>query len=86
MFLRSLVKLNNSISLRNFAPNSGEDKKKRIFAAFGSISVRNFGFPVAKWVLLYLPKNRGGQTYFAPFSVRPEGAPTSAPQNRRLRI
>ena len=28
MFLRSLVKLNNSISLRNFAPNSGEDKKK----------------------------------------------------------
>ena len=33
MFLRSLVKLDNSISFRNLAPNSGEDKKK-VFAAF----------------------------------------------------
>ena len=27
----------------------------------------------------YLPENQGGQTYFAPFSVRPEGAPPPAP-------
>ena len=31
MFLQSLVKLNNSISVQNFAPNSGE---KKVFAAF----------------------------------------------------
>ena len=39
MFLQSLVKLNNSISLRNFAPNSAEDhkKKKRYLTHSGSI-------------------------------------------------
>ena len=34
MFLRSLVKLNNSISVWSFAPNSGGDQKKKVFATF----------------------------------------------------
>ena len=34
MFLQSLVNFNNSISLWNFAPNLGEDQKKKVFAAF----------------------------------------------------
>ena len=70
MFLQSLVNFNNSISLWNFAPNLREDQKKRYLPHSGSISVQNFGFPVAKWVL---PKNRKGLTYFALFNVRHEG-------------
>ena len=31
MFLQSLVKLNSSIALRNFASNSGENQKKKVF-------------------------------------------------------
>ena len=43
MFLRSLVKLNNSISVWS---------KKRSLPHSGFISVWNFGFLVAKWVIL----------------------------------
>ena len=71
MFLQSLVKLNNSISVRNFAPNSDEDqKKKKSSPHSGSLSVWNFRFLVAKGYCL--PENQGGHTRFAPFSVRPE--------------
>ena len=73
MFLRRLVKLNNSISIRNFAPQMQVKIKKRSLPHSGSISVRNFGFFVAQWILL--AKISRGWTYFAPFSVRPEGAP-----------
>ena len=44
--------------------------KKRSSPHSGSISVRNFGFLVAKLVLL--ANKLRGQTYFAPFSVRSE--------------
>ena len=97
MFLRSLFKLNNSISLRNFrtlppnsdadqtgsisirnfgslTPNSGEDLNKNRSSPYSSyVSVRNFGFLVAKWVSL--AKKPRDETYFAPFSILPEGAP-----------
>ena len=43
MFLRSLVKLNNSISVWNFAPNSGEKPKKKIFAAYWIYLSLEFG-------------------------------------------
>ena len=73
MFLQSLVELNDSISCWNFAPNSGENQKKqksicRILVLSQS-RISDFLLPSG----YYLPKNRGGQTYFAPFSVRPEG-------------
>ena len=78
MFLQSLVKLNNSISFWNFALKfRWRPKKKNSSPHFGSNSVWNFGFLVASGY--YLPKNRGGQTYFAPFSVRPKGAPLLPP-------
>ena len=85
MFLRSLVILNNSVSVRILPPNSGAVKKKslrrklvlfqlgiskfcsrfqmitktqRSLPYSSSISVWNFEFLVAKWVLL-AKKSRG---------------------------
>ena len=52
MFLRSLVKLNNSVSFWNFAPKIQVKTKKRFSPHSASISVRNFGFLIAKWILL----------------------------------
>ena len=75
MFLRSLVKLNNSISVQNFSPNSGEDQKKSVrhILVLSQFGISDFLLPSG----YYLPENRGGQIYFAPFSVRPKGVPTS---------
>ena len=72
MFLPSLVKLNNYISVHNFKilpQNSGACPKKRSLRHSSSISVHIFRFLVAKWVLL-AETPRGPETYFAPFSVR----------------
>ena len=80
MFLRSLVKLNNSILVQNFAPKFRwwrKKKKKRSSPHFGSTSVWNFEFFVAKWVLL--AKKPRGQTYFAHFRIEPDGAPPPGP-------
>ena len=45
IFLQSLVKHNNAISVQNFPPpNSSDDQKKGPSSHSGSISVRNFGF------------------------------------------
>ena len=67
--------------------NSGEDQKTkkslRRILVLSQFRILDFLLPNG----YYLPENRGGQTYFAPFSVRPEGAqPPSPPlpQNRRL--
>ena len=83
MFLQSLVKLNNSISVRNFAPKFRWRPKKKGFRRIVVLSqpgTSAFLLPIG----YYLPKNRGGQTYFAPFRVRPEGPPPPSPQDRRL--
>ena len=77
MFLQSLVKLHNSISVRNLPPDSGEDQKKSFLLHSGCISVWNFEFLVANWVLL--TKNGEGHTYFTPFHVRLEGVPPPCP-------
>ena len=66
MFLQSLVKLNDSVSVRNFAPNSREAKKKKkglrhMLVLYQS---RNFEFLVAKWVLL--AKKPRGPDIFCP--------------------
>ena len=53
MFLLSLAKLNNSISVR---------PKKRSLPHSGPTSVQNFGFLVAKWVL-HAKKLRGPDTF-----------------------
>ena len=68
---RKLVRFQPRIS--EFCPQiQVNTKPKRSSPHSGSISVRNFGSLVAKWVLL--AKKPRGQTYFAPFSVRPEEA------------
>ena len=71
MFLRSLVKL-SPFQSEILPPNSGTTKKGlcRILVLSQS-GILDFLLPSG----YYLPKNRGGETYFAPFSVRPEGAP-----------
>ena len=51
MFLQSLVELINYILVQILPPTSGEDQKKSSPHS-GSISVRNFGILVAKWLLL----------------------------------
>ena len=72
MFLRSLVKLNNSISVQNFAPKF-RSRPIEVFAAFWfDVSSE---FRISYCQVGNSPNNRGGQTYFAPFSIRPEGAP-----------
>ena len=59
MFLQSVSKLNNSISVQNFAPIfRWRLKKKRSSQYSGSISARNFRFLVAKWVLLAKKQRR----------------------------
>ena len=80
MFLRSLVRLNNSISVRNFAPKSGW-RQKKVFAAFWFYLSPEFRIPCCQVGITY-QKNREEQTHFAPFSVRPERVPPL--QNRRL--
>ena len=45
MFLQSLVKLHNSISVRNLPPDSGEDQKKKFFAAFWLYLSSEFRIP-----------------------------------------
>ena len=54
MFLQSLVKLHNDISVWNFVPKfrSRPNKKKKVFAAFWFYLNRNVGFLAANWVLL----------------------------------
>ena len=43
MFLQSLVKLSNSLSVQILSPNSGEDQKKKVLVKLNnSISVQNF--------------------------------------------
>ena len=65
---RKLVLFQPGIS--EFCPQiQMKTKTKRSSAHFGSISVQNFEFHVAKWILTIQKKMRG-QTYFAPFSVR----------------
>ena len=72
MFLRSLVKL------PKFCPQiqvkTKEKGLRRILVLTQSV-ISDFLLPSG----YCLPKNRGGQTYFAPFSVRSKGMP--APQN-----
>ena len=64
-------------------PNSGEDQKKRSLPHSDSISVRNFGFPVAKWV--FLAKKLRGPDIFCPLQCKIQGgAAPHSPQNRRL--
>ena len=72
MFLRSLVKLNNSISVCNFAPKFRLRPKKRLCCILdlSQSGISDFLLPSG----YYLPENQWSQTYFAPFSVRPEGA------------
>ena len=72
MFLRRLVKL-NSISVRNILPsNSGEDQEKGLccILVLSQSGILDFFLPSG----YYLPENWGGQTYFALFRVRPDGA------------
>ena len=108
-YLQSLIKLNKSISVRNFACRLPPPKKKSLlqtgstyfspeFLNFdpeiqvnaktkryllhsGSISVWNFEFLIAKWVLL--AKNWREADIFLPLSIRPKGAPPLPPQNQR---
>ena len=68
MFLRSLAKLNDSISFRNLPPNSGADQKQWSLLRSSSISVRNFGFLVAKCVLLAKKPRR--PDIFCPFQCQ----------------
>ena len=58
MFPRSLVKLNNSISFRNFAPNSGEDQKKGLSRILVLSQSGISDFLLLSWY--YLSKNGGG--------------------------
>ena len=58
-------------------PNSGEDQKKSLRRILDLSQSRILDFLLLSGY--YLPENRGGQTYFAPFTVRPEGAPPPAP-------
>ena len=60
-------------------PNSGKDQKKqkRSLPHFGSFSVRNFGFLVAKGLLL--AKKPRGQTYLPPPVSDPRGCHPPAP-------
>ena len=76
MFQQSLVKPNSAISLRILLPNSGEDQKKKIFAAFWFYLSRNFRFLVAKRVLL--AKKLKGPDIFHPLQCQTQGgaAPT----------
>ena len=83
MFLRSLVKLNNSISDWNFAPKFRWRPKKGLccILVLSQSGILHFFLPSG----YYLPKNREGLTYFAPFSARPKRAlapPKSTPMNR----
>ena len=75
MFLRSLVKLNNSISVRILPPNLGEDqkKKKNVFTTFWFYLSLEFRICCCQ-VGITCQKTEGCHTYFAPFSVRLEGA------------
>ena len=52
MSLRSLLKLNNSISVRNFAPKFGWRPTKKVFATFWFYLSPEFRFLDAKWALL----------------------------------
>ena len=81
MLLRSMVKLNNSISVWNFTPKFRRRPKKGLhrILVLSQSGISNFLLPSG----YYLPKNRGDQTYFAPFNVRLKGAlPPSPHQNR----
>ena len=77
---RKLVLFQPGIS--EFCPQiQMKTKTKRSSPHFGSISVRNFEFHVAKWILTIQKKTKTkGRTYFAPFSVRyPLASPKSTP-------
>ena len=83
MFLQSLFKLNNSISARNFPPKFRQIQKKKSLPHSGFISVRNFEFLVAKWVLL--ARKRRQPEIFRPLLCQTRGgAAPRPPQNRRL--
>ena len=70
MFLQSLVKLTILFQFRILLLNSGEDKKKFSLHS-GSISVRNFRFLDAKWVLL--AKKPMGPDIFRPLQSQTQG-------------
>ena len=72
MFLRSLVKVNNSVLVWNFAPEFSEDQRKKVFAAFWFYFSSEFRISCCQLDITN-QKNQGGQIYFTPSSVRPEG-------------
>ena len=85
MFLRSLVELNNSISVRNFGilpPNSDEDQTKekglRRIPVLSQSGISDFLLPSG----YYLPKNEGPDVFRPLQSQTQGGAASSPPRNR----
>ena len=87
MFLRSLVKLNNSISLRIFVFNIRSRPKKKVFAAFWFYLNPEF------WIFCYLvgiscQKTEEARLILPPSvsDLRGHRPPPRLPRNRRLWI
>ena len=72
------------VQFRILPPNSGKDQKKgfRCILVLSQSGISDFLLPIG----YYLPKNRGGQKYFAPFRVKPEAAPPPVPLGSRPRL
>ena len=82
MFLRSLVKLNNSISVRNFAPKF-RWRPKKVFAAFWIYLSPEFRISCCH-VGITCQKTEGVRHILPPSVLYPRGRHPSAPHNRRL--
>ena len=68
MFLSTLVNLVILFQSGILPPNSGEDQKKGLRCILDLFQSKVLDFLLQNGY--YLPQNRGGQTYCAPFGVR----------------